>query len=104
MSQPPVLTKQERLAALEKAAKSRRIRAEFKAAIKGGEKRWFDAFDNNEDAIAKMRVLDLVSSLPGFGSTRALAILEKAGISPTRRVQGIGRNQRDSLMKILGNR
>jgi ribosomal protein S13 len=48
-----------------------------------------------------MRVKELLQALPGFGEIRAAAILERAGISTARRVQGVGRSQYESLRKIL---
>jgi len=41
----------------------------------------------------------LLESLPGYGKIRAQAVMEKFEISPTRRVQGLGRHQRASLLK-----
>ncbi|MFM7874675.1 MAG: hypothetical protein ACKO8Y_08705 [Actinomycetota bacterium] len=44
-----------------------------------------------------MRVKELLEALPGFGSIRAAAILDRVGISQTRRVQGLGSTQRQKL-------
>jgi len=46
-------------------------------------------------------VKELLQALPGFGEIRAASILERAGISTARRVQGVGRTQYESLRKIL---
>jgi guanylate kinase len=54
--------------------------------------------DNNE-VIAKMRVLEMVESKSGVGKIRGKALLEKLGISSTRRIQGLGRYQRAALLK-----
>lgn len=56
------------------------------------------AADNNP-VLAKMRVAELLESLPGYGKIRAQAVMERFNISPTRRVQGLGRHQRNSLLK-----
>lgn len=101
VSTPPKLTTEQRIAALEKAAASRKIRAAFKNEIKLRKRNWTDAFSASEEAIKKMRVKELLLSLPGFGEIRANAVIEKAGISPTRRVQGVGKSQYESLLKIL---
>jgi guanylate kinase len=53
----------------------------------------------NDEAIAKMRVLELIESIPGMGKVRAKAVMERLNISPTRRVQGLGRHQMDSLIE-----
>jgi len=52
-------------------------------------------------AIKKMRVKELLESLPGFGEIRAMNILERAGISVSRRVQGVGRSQYETLLRLL---
>lgn len=104
MSHPPSLSDEQRRAALLKAAESRRKRAEFKGEIKSGRIRWYEAFDHSDEAIRKMRVSELISSLPGFGSVRAENVLERAGISKSRRVQGIGKHQRHLLMELIGGR
>jgi guanylate kinase len=56
------------------------------------------AADNNP-VLARMRVAELLESLPGYGKIRAQAVMERFDISPTRRVQGLGRHQRSSLLK-----
>jgi guanylate kinase len=53
-----------------------------------------------------MRVAELLESLPGYGKIRAQALMERLNISPTRRIQGLGRHQREALLKefdIPGN-
>jgi hypothetical protein len=101
MGAPPQLTLEERRAALAKAAQSRKIRAQFKAEIKSGERHWLDAFTSDNEAIKKMRVKELLQSLPGFGEIRAASILDRAGISMARRVQGVGRSQYEILLKLM---
>jgi guanylate kinase len=46
-----------------------------------------------------MRVLELVESMPGVGKVRGRVILERLGISLTRRIMGLGKYQVESLMK-----
>ncbi|MBU3691954.1 MAG: hypothetical protein FGM47_00335 [Candidatus Nanopelagicaceae bacterium] len=101
MSNPPELSKEERRAALLKAAESRKTRALFKLEVKQRKRNWVEAFSHHDEAIRKMRVKELLLSLPGFGEIRALNVMERAGISLTRRVQGVGKSQYESLLKIL---
>ena len=105
MGTPPQLTPEERQAALLKAAVSRKRRAEIKAKIKNGVIS-FDAIlelARDEDAIAKMRVKELLESLSGVGKVRAQTLMDRLKISPTRRIQGLGRLQikqlREEFMK-----
>ena len=101
MGAPPNLTTQERRDALKAAVAARRTRAAFKEEIKVGKKSWKDAFSVQDESIKKMRVRELIESLPGVGEVRAKNILEKAGISPTRRVGGVGRSQYEKLLELM---
>jgi guanylate kinase len=101
MGAPPQLTPEERARALAKAKLSRQVRAALKLRIKSMEVSIAQVFDiaTNDEAIAKMRVLELIESIPGMGKVRAKAVMERLNISPTRRVQGLGRHQMDSLIE-----
>jgi guanylate kinase len=101
MGAPPKLTTQERRDALKAAVAARRSRAAFKEEIKVGKKSWKDAFSAQDVSIKKMRVRELIESLPGVGEVRAKNILERAGISPTRRVGGVGRSQYEKLLELM---
>ena len=98
---PPKLTHEERLAALEKAKVSRRDRAEVKRAITVGEITIFDAINDPRESIRRMKVIDLLSSIPGVGKARATLIIERRNISPTRRIGGLGQLQLKALSKEL---
>ena len=104
MHSPPLLTAEERRAALQKAAAHRKVRAVFKQEVRDGKRDWREALDSKDVAIQKMRVKELIESLPGFGSVRAIAVLDKAGISHTRRIQGLGITQREKLKSELRRR
>jgi len=99
MGAPPQLTPEERARALAKAKESRQIRAAVKARVKSGELSITDVvkMSKDDEAIAKMRVLELVESISGVGKIRGKSILERLGISLTRRLQGLGRHQLESL-------
>jgi guanylate kinase len=101
MGAPPLLTPDERAQALAKAKESRQIRAALKLRIKSGELSIADVFSiaKDDEAIAKMRVLELIESMSGVGKIRAKSILERLEISLTRRIQGLGRHQREALLK-----
>jgi guanylate kinase len=47
----------------------------------------------SDEAVAKMRVLELVESIAGVGKIRARSTLERLEISLTRRLQGLGNRQ-----------
>jgi guanylate kinase len=95
MGSPPQLTAQQRQAALDKAAQSRKRRSEIKAQIKTGSLTIDDVINlaQSDDAVAKMRVKELLESLSGVGKIRAISLMERLNISPTRRIQGLGKHQ-----------
>ncbi len=100
MPVPPSLTPEQRAQALIKAANSRRARAEIKAKVKTGQMGISDVLilAKTDDPIAKMRVSELLESLPGVGKIRAAAIMERLAISSPRRIQGLGIHQRAELI------
>lgn len=100
MGLPPQLSSEERRAALEKAAKSRKRRAEVKAELKSGTLTISRIYEiaQHDAAVAKMRVTELLESIPGVGKIRSLAALERLGISTSRRIQGLGRHQLQALL------
>jgi hypothetical protein len=104
MSNPPEISNEARRAALEKAANYRRERAAFKRDIAEGKRGWREAIESKSEAISRMRVKELLESMPGFGSIRAQAILERVGISTTRRIKGLGSTQRKKLEEELSGR
>ena len=101
MALPPQLSAEERARALEIAKNSRQERAQVKGEIHRGviSLPQFLTLAEGNPVLAKMRVSELLESLPGYGKIRAQALMERFDISPTRRVQGLGRHQRAALLK-----
>jgi hypothetical protein len=102
MPQPPSLTPEQRAAALEKAARIRKERAAIKRDLKEGRLSLAAALDQaaGNEAIAKMKVLVLLESLPALGKVKARRLLDQIGIAESRRVQGLGTIQREQLLKL----
>lgn len=100
MPTPPILTPEERFAALAKASSARKRRAEVKMSIKSGALDIAAVYElsQNEEAISKMRVAEMLESITGVGKIRALAIMERLNISPTRRIKGLGSHQLKNLL------
>ena len=100
MANPPALTPEQRAAALQKAAEARAARAELKEKLKMGSVTLSDALakaDSN-DVIGKLKVVALLESLPGVGKVKARRTMDEIGISETRRVRGLGDQQRSKLL------
>jgi guanylate kinase len=103
---PPKLTAEQRAAALAKSTSARQVRAAVKARVKSGEislAAVLELAESNE-AIAKMRVAELLESFAGVGKVRALATLDRLDISQTRRIQGLGVAQRQNLLREFPDR
>lgn len=105
MALPP-LTPEQRQAALDKAAASRRERAEVKNRLKHSGASIVDVLRDGQDneVVGKMRVVDLLQAMPGLGKVRARQLMERLNISETRRVRGLGANQIAALEREFGDR
>ena len=103
MPQPPILSPEQRQAALKKAAAARRQRAELKEKLKMGSLslRELLAQADRDEIVAKMKVSAVLESLPGLGKVKAKRLMEEIGISETRRVQGLGGKQRSALLEYV---
>ena len=106
MPLPPALSPEQRQAALDKAAKSRKRRAELKERLKLGSltlKELLETADADE-VVAKMKVVDVLESMPGLGKVKARRMMEELHISEARRLQGLGANQRQALLQAFANK
>ncbi|MCP3911897.1 MAG: integration host factor [Actinomycetia bacterium] len=101
MAQPPKLTDEQRAAALEAAAKARRIRAEVKERLKMGSVSLPQLLEkaDSDEILAKLKVLAVLESLPGVGKVSARRLMEEMGIAESRRLKGLGTNQRAGLVE-----
>ncbi len=101
MPTPPKLTPEQRAAALDAAKQARRSRSDVKEQVRTGKLKLLQVIElaATNEAIAKMRVAELLESMPGVGKVRATSILDRLGISGTRRIQGLGVLQLQKLKK-----
>jgi len=101
MPLPPALTPEQRQAALEKAAKARKVRAAVKEKLKLGTLGLPELFQqaDGDEIIAKLKVVSALESLPGVGKVQARRIMDELDISESRRLRGLGRNQREGLLE-----
>jgi transposase len=100
----PPLTPEQRAAALEKAAAARRERAEVRNRLKhsGASIDSVLAEGQTNEVVGKMKVSALLESLPGVGKVRARQIMDRLGISESRRVRGLGSKQLEALSREFG--
>jgi hypothetical protein len=96
----PELDPEARRAALVKAAEARRIRAELKQMLKSGEVGIAEVLERakSADALAKMRVSEVIEAMPAYGPIKARRLMEELDIAPTRRIRGLGPRQREALL------
>ncbi len=100
----PILTAEQRTEALAAAAAARTRRAECKVSLKRGALRLSEFLElaKEDEALAKMRVIDMLQALPRVGVTTARVLLQEVGISESRRVRGLGTHQRAELVRRFG--
>ena len=100
----PQLTAEQRRAALAKAAEARRVRAEIKELLKMGTLSLSELLDrsDNDRILAKMKVLSVLEALPKLGKVKARRTMDEVGISDSRRLRGLGSQQRAELVARFG--
>ena len=89
---------------LEKARFVREKRAEIKKALKRGHINLDKLFNDMElfnNFISNMKTIELVSSLQGIGRVNAEKILRKLNINFSKKVGGLGKNQRENFIKYF---
>ncbi len=100
----PILTEEQRKAALEKAAEARRARAEVKMKLKSGTLTLKQILEQPSDnTVGKMKVSAVLEALPGVGKVRARKIMEKLEVSTSRRVRGLGDKQKAAILEEFNN-
>ncbi|MDD5622361.1 MAG: integration host factor, actinobacterial type [Actinomycetota bacterium] len=98
------LSDTDRRKGLKAALEVRKKRAEIKGLLKKGKTEISSLFKDGKlfkKYIINMKVIDLVSSLPGNGKVNALKILKDLKISPNKKVGGLGKNQKLSFNRFF---
>jgi ribosomal protein S13 len=80
------------------------VRAEVKKKLKDRALSLKELFDlsDTDDIVAKLKVVSVLESLPGVGKVRARRIMQDLDISESRRLRGLGANQRNALLEHFG--
>jgi hypothetical protein len=101
MPLPPSLSPEQRQAALEKATAARRQRAEVKERLKAGSLSLEQLFKegDEDETLAKLKVVSVLESMPGVGKVGARRLMVELDISESRRLRGLGDNQRKKLLQ-----
>jgi guanylate kinase len=98
----------DRVAASRAAVAARRARAAVKAQVAAGERTSLDvlaaAVKDPNGVEGRLRVTELLVSIPAIGVTKMQRIMAKLEISPSKRLGGLGKHQRDRLRDFLAAR
>lgn len=105
MPQPPELSIEQRRAALAKAAQARKVRAEVKERLKTGSLSLNEllVLAESDEFVAGIKVLAVIESLPGVGKVKARRAMHDLRIAETRRLRGLGEQQRKALLDTFGS-
>ena len=97
----PNLTTEQRRANLEKAKAARQRRAAILKGVADGSYSVPDVLNmaGTDDTVARMKVFTLIKATPGYGF--AQQTMRKLHISESRRLRGLGANQRAALMEVF---
>ncbi|MGB9866757.1 MAG: integration host factor, actinobacterial type [Bacillota bacterium] len=99
----PVLSLDEKKEALQKAQEMRKKRSELRNALKKGEISLAEVLMSNDEVTGRMRVSYLLRSLPRVGKVKAQKIMQEIGIDEARRIQGLGKRQKEALIARFSN-
>jgi guanylate kinase len=95
----------DRHAASVAAVAARQARSAIKKNIAAGLREPSDviavAFTDKDSVEASLRVTDFLSSFPSLGSTKIRATIERLGISPKKRLGGLGKHQRSAMSTFV---
>ena len=88
------------------AIEARRTRAEWKGRLCSGEAGLSELLDaaEHDAALAAMRITDALGALPGVGPRSVERILTTCCIAASRRLRGLGPNQRAALLAVSWGR
>jgi hypothetical protein len=92
------------LSDIENARNVRKMRSVIKADIKSSKtsiEKVLSDKDKYEKCIANMKLIDLVSSMPGYGKKSGEKILAKLKISNCKTINGLGKKQYASFIEYF---
>ena len=98
----------DRVAASRAAVAARRARAAVKAEIAAGKRTPLAvlaaAIEHPDGVEGRLRATEFLVSIPAIGVTKMRRIMTQLEISPSKRLGGLGKHQRDRLREFLANR
>lgn len=107
---PPPLTPEARAAAAARGVLARQVRAQVRVGLAQGSIEVADVLrdgqggDERGRILARMKVVELLSSFRGIGPVRAADIMDAIGIAANRRVGGLGPRQVEEITHLIAAR
>lgn len=100
----PTLTTEQRRANLEKAKAARQRRSEVLKSVADGSFSVPQVLDMalEDEIVARMRVSTLIKAVPGYGFAKMQRTMKRLHIAESRRIRGLGANQRSALIELFG--
>lgn len=98
---PPELGIAQRRINGQRAIEARRERAAIKRSLKDGIVTAREVLLNPSTSVSRMKVSEFIASLPQMGPLRANSLMERIGISSSRRIGGLGVRQRRELLQAI---
>lgn len=91
------------MAALEKAKESRIKRAQFLEKLETGKVSIEQVLNEacDDAVLGRIKVVQLVKRFPGYGDAKTAKIMEACKITDSRRLQGLGRAQKERLIEAM---
>lgn len=100
----PERSLQQRLDALARGNEIRSYRAQVKRDLKAGRRTFVGELEEVDERMATMKVVDLLLAVPKVGRVKAMKVLNRERISPSKTVGGLSSRQRLALVAALGGR
>lgn len=99
----PNLTTEQRRENLEKAKAARRRRAAILKGVADGSYSVVDVLNMalEDETVSRMKVFTLIKAAPGYGFARTQQTMKRLHISESRRIKGLGANQRAELVEVF---
>lgn len=100
----PNLTTEQRRENLEKAKAARQRRSAILKSVSDGSYSVVDVLNMalEDETVSRMKVFTLIKAAPGYGFARTQQTMKRLHISESRRIKGLGANQRAALVELFG--
>ena len=97
------LTTEQRRENLEKAKAARQRRAAILKGVVDGSYSVVDVLNMalEDETVSRMKVFTLIKAAPGYGFVRTQQTMKRLHISESRRIKGLGANQRAALVEVF---